>query len=72
MIFITKTRTVKTTIPKRSFFQYFSSPKPEDEEEEEEAEGAEDGEGKVTLSMEEDYDIGHTIRTCIIPEAILW
>lgn len=65
-----QTRTVKTSIPKKSFFHYFSSPKPEDEEEEE-PEG-EDEEGKVTLTMEEDYDIGHTIRTCIIPEAILW
>jgi len=22
--------------------------------------------------MEEDYDVGHTIRTAIIPEAVLW
>jgi len=65
-----QTRTVKTTVPKRSFFQYFSTPKPEDEEDE--AEGEEDEEGRVTLTMEEDYDVGHTIRTSIIPEAILW
>jgi hypothetical protein len=26
----------------------------------------------VKLSMEEDYDIGHSIRTSLIPEAVLW
>jgi hypothetical protein len=28
--------------------------------------------GQVKLSMEEDYDIGHSIRTSLIPEAVLW
>jgi hypothetical protein len=27
---------------------------------------------QVKLSMEEDYDIGHSIRTSLIPEAVLW
>lgn len=60
-------RTVKETVEKPSFFHYFSSPKTEEEEDEEE-----DDKEPIKLSMEEDYDIGHAIRTSVIPEAVLW
>lgn len=64
-------KTVVTTAPKPSFFHYFGMPMTE--EEEAEAEENEDEEAvQVKLSMEEDYDIGHSIRTSIIPEAVLW
>ena len=60
-----------TTEPKPSFFQYFSSPMTE-EEEEEAAENEDEDHEPVRLNMEEDYDIGHAIRTSLIPEAVLW
>ena len=67
-------RTIVKTVPKASFFHYFSTPTEEDEEEEQEdeKEGDEADEGRIKLTMEEDYDVGHTIRTAIIPEAVLW
>jgi nucleosome assembly protein 1-like 1 len=66
-------RTVTRTVPKASFFHYFDEHKEDDEEEEkEEEEEEEEGLGRKKFSIEEDYDIGHTIRTSIIPEAILW
>ena len=40
----------------------------EDEEEEEE----EEEQVRIKLTVEEDYDIGHIIRTAVIPESILW
>ena len=64
-------RTIVNTVPKASFFNFFSTPKEEDEEDEG-GEDKDEEEEKITLSMEEDYDIGHTIRTAIIPEAVLW
>lgn len=66
-------RTVTRTVPKPSFFHYFDEHKEEDAEEEEEPEEEEgDGLGRTKLSVEEDYDIGHIIRTSVIPEAILF
>jgi len=65
-----QTRTVIQEVPKQSFFNYFGPPL--SEEEEEELEGRDDEEEPVKLTMEEDYDIGHSLRTSIIPEAILW
>lgn len=66
-------RTVTRTVPKPSFFHFFDEHKEDAEEEEEEPEEEEgDGLGRTKLSIEEDYDIGHTIRTSVIPEAILF
>jgi hypothetical protein len=67
-------RTVTRSVPKPSFFHYFDE-RSEGDEEEEEAEEQnqdEDQEGRIKLNLDEDYDIGHTIRTSLIPEAILW
>jgi nucleosome assembly protein 1-like 1 len=64
-------RTVTRTVPKASFFHFFDEHKEEEEQEEEEEED-EEAMGKTKFSAEEDYDIGHTIRTTLIPEAILW
>jgi nucleosome assembly protein 1-like 1 len=64
-------RTVVETVPKASFFHFFSTPTG-DEDEEEPEEDDEEGHQRIKLSMEEDYDVGHTIRTAIIPEAVLW
>ena len=64
-------RTVTTEEPKQSFFQYFSEPI--DEEEDDYDEDDEDEEKpKIKLTVEDDYDIGHAIRTQIIPESVLW
>lgn len=67
-------RTVTRTVPSPSFFHFFDerSEEGENEEEEEQNEEEGDGIGRVKFNLDEDYDIGHTIRTSIIPEAILW
>jgi nucleosome assembly protein 1-like 1 len=65
-------RTIVTAIPKRSFFNYFSKPRGADGEEEEEEEEEDEEEGPIKLDMEDDYDIGLNIRTCIIPQAVQW
>ena len=66
-------KTVVTTAPKPSFFHYFGMPMTEEEENDAE-EAAQENEDAVNvkLSMEEDYVVGHSIRTSIIPEAALW
>mmetsp|Transcript_3836 Transcript_3836/g.9909 ORF Transcript_3836/g.9909 Transcript_3836/m.9909 type:complete len:410 (-) Transcript_3836:186-1415(-) len=64
-------KTVVTTAPKPSFFHYFGMPMTEEEEAEAEENEDEDA-PQVKLSMEEDYDVGHSIRTSLIPEAVLW
>lgn len=64
-------RTVIATQPKHSFFNYFSNPMTDEEAEEEEENGNEEDD-PIKLTMEEDYDIGHAIRTSVIPEAVLW
>jgi nucleosome assembly protein 1-like 1 len=66
-------RTIKVTKPKQSFFHFFSPQNPEDveDEEDDEKEGKED-EDDVKIHPEDDYDIGHAIRTSVIPEAVLW
>jgi len=64
-------RTVTKSVPRPSFFHYFGPPMT-DEEEAEFEEGADEETEQVKLSMEEDYDIGHSIRTSLIPEAVLW
>ena len=57
-------------------FHYFKEPSMGEDEDDEEEEEDEDGEpgkkSKFTLGIDEDYEIGHSIRTSIIPEAILW
>jgi Nucleosome assembly protein (NAP) len=63
-------RTITKLEPKASFFQFFNEPSDDDEEEEDEDE--DEDKPRIKLSVEEDYDIGHAIRTAIIPEAILW
>lgn len=67
-------RTVTRTAPKPSFFHYFDEHKEDDVEEEEEQPEDEEGDGlgRTKLSVEEDYDIGHIIRTSVIPEAVLF
>jgi len=65
-------RTITKTLPKPSFFHYFSQPLEDDEEDEEQEPKDDEEEEKIKLTMEEDYDIGHTIRTAIIPQAVLW
>ena len=39
----------------------------EDEEEDEEEERI-----RIKLTVEEDYDIGHCIRTAVVSESVLW
>lgn len=65
-------RTIKVSKPKQSFFQFFypQSAGDEEDDEEDEKEPKEDEEWKIY--PEDDYDIGHAIRTSIIPEAVLW
>ena len=63
-------RTITTLEPKQSFFQYFCEPM--DDEEEEEDEDEDEEKPRIKLTVEEDYDIGHAIRTAIIPESVLW
>ena len=71
-------RTVVSTQPKPSFFNFFS--KPMDEQEEADLEDSEEAarnegreeEERTKMTMEEDYDVGHSIRTALIPEAIQW
>jgi hypothetical protein len=67
-------RTVTRSVPKESFFHYFDERQEHDEgEEEEEPENEDsDGIGQIKFTLDEDYDIGHSIRTAIIPEAILF
>eukprot|EP00128_Syssomonas_multiformis_P003258 Colp12_sorted_trinity150504_noHs@27579 len=64
-------KTVVTTAPKPSFFHYFGPPMTEEEEAEEDENEDEDS-PRIKLTQEEDYDIGHSIRTAIIPEAVMW
>lgn len=75
-------RTITVKKPKRSFFHFFSpitnqvGGDNEDEDEEEEGKGQEgpvDKDGNpVKIDPESDYDIGHVIRTSLIPQAIDW
>jgi len=67
-------RTVTRTVPRPSFFHFFKTPSQQGDEEEEEEQPEEDEEqqGRTKFNIDEDYDIGHIIRTTIIPEAILW
>lgn len=66
-------RTVTRTEPKPSFFHYFDEQSEEkDEDEEEEEKEDEDQEGAIKLTLDEDYDVAHIIRTALIPEAIVW
>ncbi len=57
---------------KPSFFHYFSEPSNnmgEDEDEEGDEEGGSD---QYKLSVDEDYEVGHSFRAEIVPEAVLW
>jgi hypothetical protein len=65
-------KTVVTSSPKPSFFNYFGNPMTDEEQEEAEQNGDDEENAPVKLTTEEDYDIGHSIRTGLIPEAILW
>jgi len=64
-------RTVTRQVPKPSFFHYFSEPKGPEEEEEQDEEKEEEDE-RIELNEEEDFDIAHSLRTSILPDAILW
>jgi len=70
-------RYVTSLADKPSFFHYFKEPNMTEDEDEEEEEEEEEGarkksKSKYTLGIDEDYEIGHAIRTAIIPEAVLW
>lgn len=66
-------RYVTQTEAKPSFFHYFKEPAiPDGEEDEEEDEEGPGKKSKFELDIDEDYEIGHIIRTAIIPEAVLW
>jgi len=73
-------RTITVKKPKRSFFHFFSpmSNHVSAEEEEDDEEGPKDNEpvdkdgNPVKIDPESDYDIGHVIRTSLIPQAINW
>lgn len=67
-------RYVTSTVDKESFFHYFKEPSmsPDEDEEDEDEEGEAKGSKEFNLSIDEDYEIGHAIRTAIIPEAVLW
>ncbi len=74
-------RTITVKKPKRSFFHYFSpmTNQVEAEEDEDDEEGGKghdepvDKDGNpVKIDPESDYDIGHVIRTSLIPQAINW
>jgi nucleosome assembly protein 1-like 1 len=71
-----QTRFVTQKVPKESFFHYFGDPHmgDDDEEEDDDEAGAEAGAQKheFQLSVDEDYEIGHAIRSEIFPSAILW
>ena len=57
------------TLVHLSFIHHHSSTteeEPEDDEDEDEEKP------KIKLTIEEDYDIGHAIRTAIIPESVFW
>jgi len=64
-----QTRTITQHVDKRSFFRFFNEPTEEDDEEDEDED---EDKQRVQLSIGEDYDIAHTIRTAIIPEAVRW
>lgn len=63
-------RTITKQVPKPSFFHFFKVPEQPSEEEEEEEENEE--EGRINLTPDEDYDVGHMIRTAVIPNGILY
>ncbi|KAH6595187.1 hypothetical protein BASA50_005980 [Batrachochytrium salamandrivorans] len=65
-----KTRTVKKTIPKETFFSFFTPPTPpeEDEEDEDNEMNFEEFDERIQL----DYEIGETIKEKLIPKAIDW
>jgi nucleosome assembly protein 1-like 1 len=63
-------RMVTSTEPKASFFWFFAQPLTE--EEEMELQEKEEEPESVKLTMEDDYEVGHSIRTSVVPEAVLW
>lgn len=68
-----QTRYVTQVVPTRSFFHYFADPHMGDDDEEEEEEGGESLKAhEFQLSVDADYEIGHTFRSEIIPAAVLW
>jgi nucleosome assembly protein 1-like 1 len=71
-----QTRYVTQKVPKQSFFHYFADPHmgddEEEDEEDEEGAGGAGPEHEFQLSVDEDYEIGHAIRSEIFPSAILW
>ncbi|KAL2914490.1 histone chaperone [Polyrhizophydium stewartii] len=67
-----KTRTVKKTVPKETFFSFFSPPQmPDDEDEDEDAEANEEFED-LEERIQVDYEMGEAIKDKIIPKAIDW
>lgn len=70
-----QTRLVTVIQPKASFFHYFTDPdvnKGEHDEEDDDEEDNKNGESQFKLSVDEDYEVGHSFRAEIIPEAIRW
>jgi nucleosome assembly protein 1-like 1 len=59
-----QTRIIKKTVPRDSFFNFFSPPTPPGEEEEPEEE--------IEERLELDYQLGEDIKEKIIPHAVSW
>jgi nucleosome assembly protein 1-like 1 len=66
-----QTRTITKIEPKHSFFLWFGKPREVDEDEEDE-EDEDDYDPKPGFDAEDDYEVGHAIRTTIVPEAVYW
>ena len=66
------TRTVVVMEKQASFFHFFAVPKINDAENDDEDEGKQNGDDMYSLDLANDYDIAHTIRSSLIPEAVLW
>ncbi len=66
-----QTRTITKIEPKMSFFWYFKENR--DDDDDDDMDSDDDGfERKPGFTAEEDYDVGHAIRTTVVPEALYW
>eukprot|EP00842_Homolaphlyctis_polyrhiza_P005674 jgi/Hompol1/6107/HPOL_002224-RA len=63
-----KTRTVKKTVPKATFFDFFNPPAAPGEEEEEDEEAFDELDRRIQM----DYEIGEAIKDKLIPRAVDW
>lgn len=66
---------VTATVAKASFFQFFSDPHMDDEDDEDEEGLGQSAGGRKhehQLSVDADYEVGHALRTEIVPNAVGW